>query len=57
MNGLGDLRLYGNWILDDFKKSKNFSISDTNRALFQYTYLEKEVNLVDLMANKILKIC
>ena len=57
MNGLGDLRLYGNWILDDFKKSKNFSISDTNRALFQYTYLEKEVNLVDLMENKILKIC
>ena len=57
MNGLGDLRLHGNWILEDFKRSKKFSISDTNRALFQYTYLEKEVNLVDLMENKILKIC
>ena len=49
MNGLGDLRLHGNWILEDFKNSKKFSISDTNRLLFQYTYLEKEVNLVKLM--------
>ena len=51
MNGFGDLRLHGNWILEDFKKSKKFSISDTNRALFQYTYLEKDVNHVELIKN------
>ena len=39
MNGLGDLKLYGNWILENFKNSKKIAISATNWELFQYTYL------------------
>ena len=41
MNGLDDLDLYGNWIIEKFKNSNKLAISATIQALFKFTHLEK----------------